>query len=120
MTAGFSGFNFHSSLRHASHGGADAARDARSDVRQVEHEVERLLMITEALWTFMKEQHGYTDEDLIKQVARIDARDGRLDGRVAKSADGLQDCAKCGRPVGRTRPTCLYCGAAVVRDPFER
>ncbi|MEJ5171431.1 MAG: glutamate synthase-related protein, partial [Fimbriimonadales bacterium] len=27
-------------------------------------EVERLLMICEALWTFLKEQHGYTDEDL--------------------------------------------------------
>ena len=93
-------------------------RSARTDVELMKYDIERLLMIAEALWTILKEKHGYTDADLIQRVAMIDARDGRIDGRVAASPP--QPCPHCGRIVERKRPRCLYCGHMVPLDPFAR
>ena len=102
-----------------------AAADARRDVRDVrtttelqQWDIERLLMITEALWTLMKKEHGYTDADLIRLIAEIDARDGRIDGRVAPTPPG--PCPYCGRILSRKRPTCLYCGKPALESPFNR
>lgn len=94
------------------------ARGARSAVDLARWDIERLLMITEALWTLMKQQHGYTDADLIRLVAEIDARDGRMDGRVAPEPP--EPCRFCGRMTARHRPTCLYCGKPVIESPFTR
>jgi hypothetical protein len=78
----------------------------------------RLLMITEAFWTLLKEQHGYTDTDLAKLIAEIDLRDGRLDGRVASGPP--QPCPYCGHTLAKKRPFCIYCGKPVAPDPFAR
>lgn len=94
------------------------ARDARTATELQQWDIERVLMITEALWTLMKEAHGYRDADLIRLVAEIDARDGRIDGRVAPTPPAL--CPSCGRVLARKRPTCLYCGKPVIDSPFAR
>ncbi len=76
-------------------------------------------MITEALWSILKEQHGYSDEELVKRVSEIDMRDGALDGRVATEESRV--CPECNRShIARNRPRCLYCGARITNDPFER
>jgi hypothetical protein len=90
----------------------------RADVKSLELELERLLMITEALWEILKEKHGYTDDELVRRIALIDLKDGTLDGRVAKSAPA--QCPKCGRVLGKRHVTCLYCGTQLVQDPFVR
>ncbi len=94
------------------------ARAAASAVALIQHHVERLLMITEALWAMLKEQHGYTDEDLIERVRQIDLRDGKLDGKVAST--GIKTCASCKRPVSGRHTVCLYCGGALGGDLFDR
>ncbi len=99
---------------------AASARQARTGIEFLKSDLERVLMINEALWIFIKEQHGYTDEDLIKKIAEIDMRDGKLDGKVAPEVKENNACGNCGRPIGRRRLICLYCGTALVRDPFER
>jgi hypothetical protein len=91
-----------------------------ADVRLLRLDVERLMMITEALWTLLKEQHGYTDDELIKRVNKIDMRDGALDGQVAAELSPV--CPQCHRqqPI-KHRPLCLYCGSPVAADdPFHR
>lgn len=98
---------------------ASAASQARTHVEQVEGEIERLLMITEALWTMLKEKHGYTDEDLVARIQQIDMRDGKYDGKVAPPQES-PNCPHCGRKLLTRRPVCLYCGGAMSRDPFER
>jgi hypothetical protein len=95
-----------------------SAQRATTEVEMLKYEVERLLMITEALWGILKQQHGYGDEELINRVMEIDRRDGALDGRVAPSPPS--SCPRCGRTLERRRPYCLYCGQAIARDPFER
>jgi len=103
----------------------ETAQSARTDARRadrraeaLELDVERLLMISEALWTMLKEKHGYTDEALEKRIMEIDLRDGKLDGRVADSPPGK--CPKCGRPLMKRRPRCLYCGEMVGTEAFAR
>ena len=91
---------------------------AEEKVQALSNDVERLLMITEALWGILKDQHGYTDEELARRVREIDLRDGRLDGRVASETTAL--CPSCKRPLERNRPYCIYCGQVVSRLPFER
>ena len=81
-------------------------------------DVERLLMITEALWTMLKDEHGYTDDQLIQKVQEVDMRDGRLDGKVSKQ--GPSKCPQCGRAMSVRRPTCMYCGTASTEVPFKR
>ncbi len=99
-------------------GAAAAARKAASDVECLTYDVERLLMISEALWTILKEQHGYDDNELIRRIAEIDLRDGRLDGKLSKEAPG--QCPHCNRTLVKKRPYCMYCGKPVAVNPFER
>lgn len=101
----------------ASEAKAEAQR-ARTEQELLRADVERLLMITEALWAFVKKEHGYSDEDLQDVIAQIDLRDGGLDGRVAQ--DPPQNCPQCGRVLAKKRPFCIYCGSAVQLDPFAR
>lgn len=94
------------------------AQKARTEMELLRTDVERLLLITEALWMFVKKEHGYSDEQLQEVIAQIDLRDGRLDGRVAQ--DPPQNCPGCGRVLARKRPFCIYCGSTVQLDPFVR
>ena len=86
-------------------GQAEAVR-ATTEVRLLKHHIERILMITEALWDILKEQHGCSDEELRKRVEQIDMRDGKLDGRVA--ASGVRSCPHCKRPVSGRHVTYLW------------
>jgi hypothetical protein len=99
-------------------GSAAEARKAATDVENLKYDVERLLMISEALWTILKEKHGYDDNELIRRVAEIDLRDGKLDGKLAKEPP--VECPNCHRPMMKHRPICMYCGKPVAVNPFER
>jgi len=106
--------------RDGGESGSRAATDVRTQNEFIRCDVEKLFMLTEALWTILKEKHGCTDAELVQRVQEIDLRDGKLDGKVAKVNP---DCPKCGRKLMGKRPVCLYCGAEVARvdlQPFSR
>jgi hypothetical protein len=99
-------------------GDVTRTRAPEAALADLNFEVERLLMITEALWGILKEKHGYDDEELIRRINEIDAADGQLDGHVA--ATPTMVCPTCSRPLAKHRPRCIYCGQAVALDPFAR
>ena len=82
-------------------------------------EIERLLLIAEAIWEIIKEKHDLDDAELLRHMEEIDLRDGKLDGRVAPTEPGL--CPRCQRKLAKRHPSCIYCGASISdRSPFAR
>jgi len=124
----FGGLFIGSALRQSAEAGhaqaagdraARAAADVRRQNESLRFDVEKLFMITEALWTILKEQHGYTDETLAEMIQQIDLRDGKVDGKAGKAAE-RPSCPQCGRKIVRNQVRCLYCGADAPQQPFER
>jgi len=89
-----------------------------SEIEALKFDVERLLLITEALWRIVQEKHELPETELIKQITALDMEDGKLDGRKPKTPP--QPCPKCGRTLIKNRPRCLYCAEPIGVDPFER
>jgi hypothetical protein len=94
--------------------------DALLKAQNLQADVERLFMISQALWDILKEHHGYTDEDLLARVQAIDLQDGKLDGKAPKPPPAV--CPSCNRLALRRQsvPQCLYCGASITLSPFQR
>jgi hypothetical protein len=93
----------------------EASREAVLQVKLLVSEVERLYMITEAMWMVMKKKWGYTDKQLESLIQKIDARDGKLDGK-AKQKSGPATCGQCKRVLSKNRPVCIYCGTKQVSE----
>lgn len=93
------------------------SRSHAHDDDQLRFDVERLYMITEALWTLLREKHGYDEDELVKQISLIDLRDGKLDGKTAPAQP--RPCPKCNRALGHNRQRCIFCGELVETSPFE-
>jgi hypothetical protein len=94
------------------------SRDPSDQVAELKADVERLLLITEALWKLVQEKHGLEDQELLRQITMLDLTDGKLNARKEKSPPKL--CPKCQRALGKRKPKCMFCGEPVRYDPFER
>jgi hypothetical protein len=103
----------------ASQAASRAAAEVQSRNESIQFDIEKLFMITEALWNIFKDQCGYTDEHLIQMIRDIDLCDGKLDGKVAKSTEP-RTCTQCSRTIMRNQLRCIYCGAEAPQKPFER
>jgi hypothetical protein len=116
---GGSAFNFPNNYALSTATAAEnAARQAQTEVELFRHDIERLLLITEALWTFMKQQHGYTDDKLVQLIQDLEKRKATAYSSVAKDPPVI--CSVCGRPNTATRPVCMYCGNRLAANPFAR
>ncbi len=96
----------------------NAAREAQTNVELFKHDIDRLLLITEAMWTLMKQQHGYTDDTLVKLIQDIDHLRTSPDGITRKDPPVV--CSACNRPNTNTRTFCIYCGKPLPMNPFAR
>ena len=95
------------------------AREAKTEIEYLRQDIDRLLMITEALWTLLKKEHGYADDVLSGLVREIDLRDGRLDGKSATVAPPAS-CPACGKINSSRRSVCIYCGQPLPVQLFAR
>ncbi len=102
---------------HLSRKGANL-REPSDQVAELKADVERLLLVTEALWKIVQEKHGLDEKELLRQMTMLDMADGKLDARKTKSPPKL--CPKCNRALGKRKPKCMFCGEPVMYDPFER
>jgi hypothetical protein len=75
-------------------------------VAELEERVDKLALLSMALWTLLKKQTDWDDEELLKQVTALDLQDGKLDGQVQNA---VTECPACHRPVSRRHRHCLYC-----------
>ena len=92
------------------------AHRSKQTADAVAQRLDRLALITEALWALLKEHTDLTDEELLDHVRAVDLSDGVLDGKVRR---GALPCPGCGRTLSKRNVQCLYCGAEVAQGPFD-
>lgn len=86
----------------------DARVIAEDAVRATDQKIEALELTCAAMWTIFKDKLGVTDEELIKAIHEVDARDGVVDGKISQSS---RECPHCHRKVLTRNPTkCAWCG----------
>lgn len=64
---------------------------------KLREEVDRLRAVCQALWSFIREHHDLTEEDLKARVSEQKQKQG-------------ETCPQCGRVMSKTHGKCLYCG----------
>ena len=96
----------------------NTAQQAKTTVEIFKHDIDRLLLITEAMWTLMKQQHGYNDDMLVQLIQQIEKQKTNANGVTIKDAPVV--CPSCQRNNTATRSFCMYCGTALPSNPFAR
>lgn len=102
-------------IDHATSTAEYAKRDAASnsqhihvEVQRLDAKIDRLAIICQALWELVRENTNLTESDIEQRIKAIDARDGRIDGKIT---GGPVKCPKCARPGHTRNRACAYCGA---------
>ena len=81
--------------------------DVTLQIRDLEHEVQRLMLKNQALWELVRDRLKLTDSDLDRKSEEIDLRDGVKDDQVTITP---LKCPTCGRVSSSKHWKCLYCG----------
>ncbi len=81
----------------------------------LEASLAKSLMINEALWEMIRDNHGLTEKDLHEKIYEVDMRDGVLDGKNQRKAS---ECPDCGHMVSARHPACIYCGKVMDESVF--
>ncbi len=87
----------------------------RNEVKFLRANLERTLLICEALWELLRDKAHLTEDDLNNKLYEIDMRDGQLDGKNQRK---VIDCPKCHRKVAPRNAACLYCGHIIDETVF--
>jgi hypothetical protein len=80
------------------------ARDAAS---RLEEKVDKLALISCAMFELMQESSGISEEQLRKKIVEVDLRDGQADNRMTARA---KKCPKCEAMISPKFGRCLFCG----------
>ena len=91
------------------------ALEAREDIKELRHQVERLTLLNQAMWELIREKARLTDADLEQMAHEIDLRDGQADGKMGASAVA---CPTCHRVSNAKHYKCLYCGELFEKPIF--
>ncbi len=87
--------------------GSNHQIDYSLQIRDLEHEVQRLTLKNEALWELVRDRLQLTDADLEAKSQEIDLRDGIKDGEITITP---LKCPTCGRVSSSRHWKCMYCG----------
>lgn len=82
------------------------------DLAALKRHVDRLSLACQAMWELLRDGSELTEDDIEAKILEVDARDGRVDGKIAMQA---LECPNCGRPTNSKRSSCVICGA-----PFRK
>lgn len=105
-------------VRHDARAAKDDTLRMKDSIRLLERRLEKLTLISRAMWSILQDRFGVTDEHLSDKVTEIDLLDGELDGQVKKQP---ADCASCGRKISKRHVRCMYCGSEKLSDSeFDR
>ena len=114
--SGYSSGSYSASTASRDAASAKSAAQAMSQRAKVlEANLAKTLMICETLWELLRDEHGWTDQNLYKKLHEVDMRDGVLDGKNQRKA---VKCPDCGHTVSARHPACIYCGRVIDTSVF--
>jgi hypothetical protein len=85
----------------------NSMEEMRSDIEDLQRKTDALTIACQAMWEIIRTQTNISDDMIVRKMQEVDARDGRVDGKMSLS---LSECPQCGRKSNASRGTCLYCG----------
>ncbi len=86
----------------------EESRENQGELDQLRSQVDRLYLITEAMWFVMKEKLGTDDQRLGELVQDIDQRMDSFGG----TGRPPESCPQCARALSIRTGLCMYCGIA--------
>jgi ribosomal protein S27AE len=96
---------------------AAAARDAQTTAADLEERLDKLTLITMAMWEMLRDNTKFTETDLMAKVQELDLRDGTPDGKMTRT---VSKCPQCNRSMSPRHKKCLYCGhESLVHSAFD-
>jgi hypothetical protein len=102
---------------HEAESSANSARREVSSqagrVRDLELQLARVTLVSQALWELLRERVGLTEEQLLAKVNEVDIRDGSLDGKLSAQ---VVTCPRCQRNVHARHFRCIYCGQEITKE----
>ncbi|OHE79756.1 MAG: hypothetical protein A2107_01875 [Verrucomicrobia bacterium GWF2_62_7] len=83
----------------------------------LEKRMDKLSLVTRAMWSLLREKTDVVESDLVRRIADLDAMDGQMDGKVTRPP---MDCPNCKSMVSRKFNRCLFCGYVPPEgSPFD-
>ena len=79
-------------------------------IDDLDAKVARLALACQAMWELMRDCSDLNEDHLKAKILEIDARDGRVDGKMGSE---VIDCPHCGQKTGTNRGRCVFCGETV-------
>lgn len=96
---------------HRANQAVGKAIDALSGVDSLKRRLDVMALANQALFEILQSRLGISEDDVLRRMAEIDARDGVTDGKMGAR---VAKCRRCAKPVSTTRQRCMYCGDVVT------
>ena len=97
----------------AAAGARSTANEASRCVHDLQEQVDKLTLISMAMWSMLQDVSSFKEEDLMKRVRDLDLMDGVPDGKITRR---VANCPKCKRVMSPKHKKCLYCGYARLKS----
>lgn len=106
----------HNTKQEAS-GAKFKAEQVYKKVVELEKRLNRITLTSQAMWELIRDQTGWSDDEILDRMQEIDLRDGQLDGQLGAT---VTDCPNCDAKVNSRRGYCMICGTEVeIGEVFE-
>lgn len=88
----------------------------KTEVNDLRQQVERLVLLNQALWELLQERAGLSEAQFLEKIKEVDLRDGTEDGKIT---DRAVRCPDCQRVCNSRHPKCIYCGTEFETELFR-
>jgi len=97
---------------------SDKVAHFTDELQRLNARIDRLTLLNAALWELVAPRLELGDVELKAMALELDARDGKVDGRLGAA---VRRCTRCGKTLMARQAKCQYCGTEhAPADPFAR